>query len=91
MTGFLFQTIRNAQKAVYQYRQDNMGSPSFNKNGFRYLAEEYTYVKGFLMEGDNAIPDIEDLRERLYQAVKKQYITIMNVRLKRKWLLSIGY
>lgn len=52
--GFLFQTMHLAKravyldKAVYQYRQDNGASSSFNKNGFHYLVEEYAYIRQFL-------------------------------------------
>lgn len=54
--GFLFQTISSAHKAVYLdqdlylYRQDNLTASSFNKRGFHYLAEEYTYIKRFLKD-----------------------------------------
>lgn len=52
--GFLFQTISLAQRAVYldkivyRYRQDNGDSSTFNRNGFKYLVGEYTYVEKFL-------------------------------------------
>ena len=52
--GFMFQVISSADKAVYLdkdvyfYRQDNTGSSSYNVRGFRYLVEEYAYVKKFL-------------------------------------------
>lgn len=52
--GFLFQTISFAKRAiyldkiVYQYRQDNGNSSIFNKKGFHYLVEEYSYVEQFL-------------------------------------------
>ena len=52
--GFMFQVISGADKAVYLdkdvyfYRQDNIGASSYNVRGFRYLTEEYAYVKQFL-------------------------------------------
>lgn len=45
--GFLLQTISAAQKAayiseiVYYYRQDNGTASTRNKNGFKYLVQEY--------------------------------------------------
>ncbi len=54
--GFLFQTITSANKAVYldkvvyQYRQDNGGSSIYNRNGFRYLVGEYSYIEKFLVD-----------------------------------------
>lgn len=58
--GFLFQAISSAKRAVYldkivyQYRQDNGNSSIFNKKGFHYLVEEYSYVEKFLMGTSNA-------------------------------------
>lgn len=52
--GFMFQVISSADKAVYLdkdvyfYRQDNISASSYNVRGFRYLVEEYAYVKQFL-------------------------------------------
>lgn len=57
--GFLFQTISSASKAVYldkivyQYRQNNSNSSIFNKNGFRYLVEEYAFIEKFLADKDD--------------------------------------
>ena len=58
--GFLFQTISKAKKAVYLnqpvylYRQDNIGSSIFNRQGFHYLVEEYAYIEKFLEDKDAA-------------------------------------
>lgn len=54
--GFMFQVISNADKAIYLdkdvyfYRQDNIDASSCNVRGFRYLVEEYVYVKQFLQK-----------------------------------------
>ena len=52
--GFLLQVMSSARKAVYidkvvyKYRQDNRGSSTFNRKGFHYLVEEYTYTDRYL-------------------------------------------
>ncbi len=48
--GFLFQTIGYADRVMYldqifyYYRQDNSGSSIYNRNGFGYLVNEYTFI-----------------------------------------------
>ena len=55
-TGFMFQVCTMAERAmyvtdeVYLYRQDNVGSSIYNRRGFRFLVEEYDYIKKFLPE-----------------------------------------
>lgn len=52
--GFLAQVFTKAEKAAYinipfyHYRLDNSGSSCYNKNAFKYLAEEYEYVNTFI-------------------------------------------
>lgn len=56
--GFLFQTISTAGRAlyldkiVYYYRQDNNTSSIFNRRGFAYLVQEYSYIDQFLRQKD---------------------------------------
>ena len=58
--GFMFQVLTTAKRAVYlenavyYYRQDNTMSSIYNKNGFRYLSEEYTYIEHFLRDKERA-------------------------------------
>lgn len=53
--GALFQIQTTAKKAVYlnkvvyMYRQDNAASSSYNKKGFRYILDEYTYSEKFFL------------------------------------------
>lgn len=57
--GGLLQTQMNARKAiyinkpVYEYRQDNMGASSYNKNGIHFVEDEYLWAEQFL----NGQPD----------------------------------
>lgn len=52
--GGLLQTQLYAQKAiyinklVYEYRQDNMGASSYNKNGIHFVENEYLWAEKFL-------------------------------------------
>lgn len=52
--GGLLQTQMNAHKAiyinhsVYEYRQDNMGASSYNKNGIHFVENEYLWAEQFL-------------------------------------------
>lgn len=49
--GFMFQVLGLAEQAMYvkevlyNYRQNNASSSIFNINGFRYLSDEYPFVK----------------------------------------------
>ena len=51
--GFIYQVLSSAERAVYLddelyfYRQTR-GNSSFNKNGFRYLIQEYSNLSGVL-------------------------------------------
>lgn len=72
--GFLFQTISSARRAVYldkmvyQYRQDNSSSSVFNRKGFHYLVEEYTYIEKFLKDKN------EEWRRVYYQRMLNQCV-----------------
>ena len=52
--GGLLQTQLNAHKAVYinkpvyEYRQDNAGASSYNKNGIHFVENEYLWAEQFL-------------------------------------------
>lgn len=122
--GFLFQTISSARKAayldriVYEYRQDNNNSSIFNRKGFRYIVNEYSYIEKFLTGKDNrwkrvyytrmfnqcigrfemmalsgefwdeAVSDMEILRERLKEAVQNGYLQLEDLGTYRWKLLE---
>lgn len=54
--GFNLQVVQNADKAIYLnknvyfYRQNNDNASSYDTRGFRYLEEEYAYIRR-LLEG----------------------------------------
>ena len=56
--GFIIQTVGLAKRAmyldipVYNYRQDNTAASVFNRNGIRYLVEEYIWADRFLQDKD---------------------------------------
>ena len=55
----LFRMISTAQNAVYLnhkvylYRQDNINASSYNRNGFRYVEEEYSFIIDHYLIGLN--------------------------------------
>ncbi len=57
--GFIYQVLCKAERAVYlaeefyDYRQTR-GNSSFNKNGFRYLIEEYRNLREIMLQQSDA-------------------------------------
>lgn len=81
--GFLFQTIKEANSAmyirdiVYYYRQNNEGSSIYNPKAYDYLLGEYPYVKECLLKKGQFDRSMEyAYYTRLFQQIMGRYRTM---------------
>lgn len=81
--GFLFQTIKEAESAmyirniVYYYRQSNEGSSIYNPKAYDYLLGEYPYVKECLRKKGQFDRTLEcAYYTRLFQQITGRYRTM---------------
>jgi len=81
--GFLFQTIKLAEKVMYIpevlyfYRQNNSGSSIYNPKAYSYLVQEYPYIRSCLEKRQNFDAKIaESYYLRLFHQIIGRYRTM---------------